>query len=484
VKHFSIAAAALLVTASAARIMAADPADPGVTLVGVGSVAGTESDLSGLKGSSICALDVNKQVTANCIDQATLGGFGSAFTYTGFDHVFLGVPDRGPFDGRTDVQYATRFHFLHLSLNPKAAFPNITTTILDTRFLNGAGDTSFVGDAYASGDADSEARFDPEGARVDREGNFYVSDEYGPYIRKFNRQGHLLARIAVPAKFLLDPVTGHKTGDIDNPVDAASLELTPANNITGRQANRGMEGLAITPDGSTLVGMLQNALIQDNGLQPVASNTVVPGRRGLNNRILTVDLRSGETHEYVYTVDAINQGRGVNELVALNDHEFLVLERDNRTFLAGSDPRLKRIYRIDVSENGLQGVTDVSNIPSLPDLGGAALTAVGITPVPKVLFIDLLKDVYKVNATQTIKDVIAEKMEALTWGPDLADGRHVLYVVSDNDLTPSIPTQIYAFAVDAAAAGVTYTPQDVSGPIFPPGQVKRILKDRQPLAAR
>src|SRR5689334_2745873 len=271
--------------------MAADPADPGVTLIGVGSVSGSESDLSGLKGSDICALDINRQPTTNCIDQATLGGFGSAFTYTGFDNVFLGVPDRGPFDGRTDTQYATRFNFFHLALDPTAALPNITTTILDTRFLKGPGNTSFVGDAYAFGDADTETRFDPEGVRVDREGNFYVSDEYGPYIRKFNRQGHLLARIAVPAKFLLDPVTGHKTGDINNPADAAALELTPASNITGRQANRGMEGLAITPDGSMLVGMMQNALIQDNGLQLVADNTVVPGRRGLNNRILTVDLK-------------------------------------------------------------------------------------------------------------------------------------------------------------------------------------------------
>lgn len=33
-------------------------------------------------------------------------------------------------------------------------------------------------------------------------------------------------------------------------------------------------------------------------------------------------------------------------------------------------------------------------------------------------------------------------------GPDLPDGRHVLYVVSDNDLTPSLPTQIFAFAID------------------------------------
>jgi len=33
-----------------------------------------------------------------CIDQATLGGLGSAVTDTGFSDVFLAVPDRGPSD--------------------------------------------------------------------------------------------------------------------------------------------------------------------------------------------------------------------------------------------------------------------------------------------------------------------------------------------------------------------------------------------------
>src|SRR4030095_218688 len=33
-------------------------------------------------------------------------------------------------------------------------------------------------------------------------------------------------------------------------------------------------------------------------------------------------------------------------------------------------------------------------------------------------------------------NAIAEKIEGLAWGPDLADGRHVLYVISDNDLNP------------------------------------------------
>jgi hypothetical protein len=83
---------------------------------------------------------------------------------------------------------------------------------------------------------------------------------------------------------------------------------------------------------------------------------------------------------------------------------------------------------------------------------GAAL-APDIIPVTKTLFIDLLDPSYMVNSTQTIRDVIAEKMEALAWGPDLSDGRHVLYVFSDNDLFPGRPTQIYAFAIDGSAGG-------------------------------
>ena len=66
----------------------------------------------------------------------------------------------------------------------------------------------------------------------------------------------------------------------------------------------------------------------------------------------------------------------------------------------------------------------------------------GVTPVAKSLFIDLLDPVFNLTPT------IPEKIEGLTWGPDLPDGRHVLFVISDNDLNPSLATQIYAFAID------------------------------------
>ena len=36
-------------------------------------------------------------------------------------------------------------------------------------------------------------------------------------------------------------------------------------NTSGSVANKGMEGLAITPDGKTLVGVMQSPLLQDGG---------------------------------------------------------------------------------------------------------------------------------------------------------------------------------------------------------------------------
>ena len=454
----TITACALLLP-SGARLIGADP---GISFVGMGLVPGDALDRSGLAGQPICQRDD----ASVCIDQATLGGFGSAIAYAGHGNVFLTAPDRGPFDGRTDVPYRDRVHFFRITLDVGAAFPNIQTTLLDTRMLKVRRHDPLVGDAYAF-DVDHPSRgrrFDPEGLAIGRDGRFFISDEYGPFILEFTRRGRLVDSVRVPEKFRLAPAPlGHPSGDVD--AGGNSLELYPAFNVTGRQANRGMEGLAITPDGRTLVGIMQNALLQDNGINPATI-----GRVGQNNRILTIDLRTGRTREFVYVMDAVNQGRGANDIVAINSHEFLVLERDNRTLVptppnAAQTPNLKRIYKIDLAKPGL---TDVSDVESLPATG-AELAALSIVPVTKTLFIDLLDPTYKVNATQTIKDVIAEKMEGLAWGPDLRDGRHVLYVVSDNDLFPGRPTQLYAFAVDGRAAGIRLVAPRFGGPLFPPG---------------
>ena len=422
-------------------VLSPPPVTPGITLVGKGSVSATDLDKSGLTGN-IC----QQGAPANCVPKAIFGGFGSDIAYTGHDNVYMAAPDRGPFDGLTDVPYFDRFHFLHITTNVAASFPNIQTVLLDTRFLKNELQQLFVGaaGAFVAGDDLGTLRLDPEGLRVGADGTFYISDEYGPYVMQFDRQGNLLRRIEVPSKFA-----------IANPSSEPNAELL--GNTAGRQANRGMEGLAISPDGTTLFGIMQNALLQDHALNPGTADRI-----SLNTRILKINLLTGATEEYVYVLDATNRGQGVSEILAINDHEFLVVERDNRSNLQvpPQAPTRKKIYKID-----LNGATDVSGREGLP---AGALPA-DIQPVSKTLFIDLLDPVFNLVPT------IAEKIEGLAWGPDLEDGRHLLYVISDNDLNPTLATQIYAFALDPSL--IDFEAQVLPGPLFPPGQVKKRLAE-------
>jgi hypothetical protein len=408
------------------------PPPLGITLIGKGVIDGNAMDKSGLTGN-IC------QTTnlANCVPKALLGGLGSALAYTGHNNVFIAAPDRGPFDGLTDIPYLDRVHFLKITTDLGAPFPNIQTTLLDTRLLRNERGQNLVG---AAGSFDvtqprKTLRFDPEGIRVGLLGTFFISDEYGPDIIEFTQFGHALRHLDVPSKF-----------DIATPSADPNAELL--GNSAGRQANRAMEGLAISPNDRFLFGIMQNALLQDNGLNPGTTD-----RLGLNNRILKIDLLTGRKSEYVYRVDAINRGQGVSEILAINDHEFLVLERDNRSNLQTPPqaPTRKTIYKIDIT-----GATDVSAVPSLP---AGALPAT-ITPVQKTLFIDLLDPSFNLVPT------IPEKLEGLAWGPDLPDGRHVLYVVSDNDLNPALATQVYAFAIDPLL--IDFQKQFQPLPIYPP----------------
>jgi hypothetical protein len=63
-------------------------------------------------------------------------------------------------------------------------------------------------------------------------------------------------------------------------------------------------------------------------------------------------------------------------------------------------------------------------------------------------------------------------MEGLAWGADRQDGRHLLYVISDNDLNPALPTQICAFAI-APNALPGFQAQLLPGPMSAPGQIRK-----------
>jgi hypothetical protein len=100
---FILIASSLWVSTLPSRTWAATP---GITLIGKGLVDGTALDKSGQTGD-ICQAGV----PTNCVPKAIFGGFGSDLTYTGHDNVFIAAPDRGPFDGLTDVNTWTAFIF-------------------------------------------------------------------------------------------------------------------------------------------------------------------------------------------------------------------------------------------------------------------------------------------------------------------------------------------------------------------------------------
>ena len=92
----------------------------------------------------------------------------------------------------------------------------------------------------------------------------------------------------------------------------------------------------MTPDGKTLVGVMQAALIQDKR-QPRSKKLV---------RIVTIDIATGATNEYGYK---LTNGSGVSEIVAINDHEFLVDERDGKGLGDGSAAVVKQMFKIDLT---------------------------------------------------------------------------------------------------------------------------------------
>src|SRR5262245_36143626 len=377
-----------------------------VTLIGIGSIPGTARDQSGLTGL------LEDGVTPGNL----VGGLGSAVAYSGFRDIYYATPDRGPADGTTT--YKDRLYTIEIDVKRLAQNSyRITPTLRDTTLLRDRHGNHFTGSAAAFDATNSprSLRFDSEGLRVSACGKtVFASDEYGPFVYEFDiESGKRLRALKVPNKFL-----------IDSPSAVPADELSAARNVFGRQANRGMEGLAISPKGDKLYGLMQNALIQDGALNAGGS------RVGLYSRLLELDIETGATREFVYQIDSASNG--LNEIVAVNDHEFLVIERDGR---AGAAAQFKKIFKIDIA-----GATDVREVAKLPTSGPLPG---GATPVSKTLLFDMLDPKFGLAGA-----TFPEKLEGLAFGPRLDDGRLLLFVVNDNDFIQTQSTNFYAFAID------------------------------------
>ena len=418
-----------------------------------GSPAGTGVDLSNL------AAPLENGAAGNL-----LGGLGSGFAWAG-GNTFIAVPDRGPnavsYNSLVDdtTSYIARFQTLSMNLasDGGGVLPfTLTPTLQSTTLLSSATPLAYGtgalgtdathalgsgvpalnalnGTSYFTGRSDgfagsgstnpNDARLDPEGVRVSADGkSVFASDEYGPYVYQFDRAtGQRIRSYALPDELA-----------VKNPGPTTTSEGKPAN-TTGRVANKGMEGLAITPDGKTLVGIVQAPLLQDK-------NGVV--------RIVSIDVATGATHQYAYR---LTEGTAVSEITAVNDHVFLVDERDGKGLGDGTSAAVKKLFRID-----LAGAADVTGMSG--DLAAFA--------VPKTEFLDIRKTLVGAGVGFTDSSVPA-KIEGIAFGDDVSFAGgvyHTLWITNDNDFVAGLagPNQYFVYAVSDADLGTAFAAQSIA----------------------
>lgn len=320
----------------------------------------------------------SKLATINGVDVIN-GGFGSgAAAHPTRKGEFYVITDRGP---NTDYLSGKKFlapnftpTIMHFKINAEGNIEVIQYIKLKnpagqpiTGLPNpiGMGSTGEV--AYdASGNVLGTDKYglDSESIVAAPDGTFWVSDEYGPHIVHYSAEGVEMERIS--------PI-GVNTGTRKLPAVLAK-----------RRANRGMEGLCITPDGRTLVGTMQSMMLVPT--KALATNTTL-------TRIVTFDIITGQTKQYLYKQDG-GASDSVCDITALSNNEFLVIERDGNF---GTQGGIKKVYRINVS-----GATDVNgtdlaavdgmkiNNKALEQSTWDEITSAGIKPVSKSLAVDLV----------------------------------------------------------------------------------------------
>ena len=381
------------------------------------------------------ALDRSNDVTS---DRGRVGYFSDLY-YDPNRQEWWALSDRGPGGGLLD--YQTRVQRFGLDVNPiTGAVSNFsiqeTIKFQDSsgQPFNGQNPKLLNGNSSILGNS-----FDPEGLVIHpRNGTLLVSDEYGPSLVEFGRDGKFLRRFETPAYFV--PRTAAGTDYV------ATRDNNP---VGGRQDNRGFEGLAISPDGKTAYAVFQDPLFNDKGTRD--------GRDSRNVRIVEFDYSSGKsTGQYVYQLEPQSavkarieaaggtatatdprQGRniGISALVALGpdgdgNQRFLVLERDNRGIGPEDDPAgAKKVGSKRVFEISLKGATKLVGPAAEIQLGENSLPS-GVVPVLKkesTPVVDLAANTVLPNGR------LPEKWEGIAIGPVLDDLSYVLLAGTDND---------------------------------------------------
>jgi len=247
----------------------------------------------------------------------TTGASQSSFSPT--SHITLSDPNHL-------LNFAIQADYTHYDNN--AANPVVDPTIRAGRLLTGAD-------------------FDIESVRRDKNGSYWFGDEFGPFLVKANASGQVLKQeVSLPGVFAPQ-----------NPF----LNGAPPN----LNSSNGFEGMAINAAGDRLYTLLEGTVAGDPA-------------KTLRINEFNVDTESYTGASWRYKLDA--QGTNIGDMTAINDHEFIVIERNGNTATSGGTP-FKRLYKIDINQVDADGnvsktlLVDLMDIADPFDLNGDGSTA-------------------------------------------------------------------------------------------------------------
>lgn len=332
-----------------------------------------------------------------------LGGL-SGLTYDAAEDAYFAISDdRG-------TRAPARFYRLTIALQDGALRPE------------GIAFTEVITITDREGRAFDPGSIDPEGIAASPAGGFYISSEgdsaarppVDPFVAELDAGGREIGRLPLPTYFLPNP-----------------------EGTQGVRANLALEPLALAAgpgEGRLLLTGTENALAQDG---PVAGpDSESPAR------ILAWDLLSPRrpAWERVYPVAPIPAAsqppggfadNGLVELAPLDEAGTLLTME--RSYAAGVGNTV-RLFEVRP-----EGASDVADLPALVDPGTGQPVA------------------YRPVAKRQLADIAAlgprpDNLEGMAFGPDLADGRRLLILVSDDNFSPSQVTQLLALALEVAPA--------------------------------
>lgn len=190
------------------------------------------------------------------------------------------------------------------------------------------------------------ADFDIEAVRKDKNGNLWFGDEFGPFLLKTDASGVVQRQeIALPG--VQSPQSPYLGGGVAN--------------LGG---SRGFEGMAINPAGDKLFTLLEGTVTGDPA-------------KSLRINEFSIDTESYTGKSFLYQLEA--SGTNIGDMTAINDTQFLVIERNGATATGGGTP-FKKIFLADTSGVADGGfvtkteVVDLMNIADPDDLNGDGST--------------------------------------------------------------------------------------------------------------